>query len=210
MLLQLQNNPRPFGPLEIVVIAIFCIIVGAMMAFVFMRERSKLAAAALAPLAGTEAASTEPVKGGFKLRKIAPYLLFAGFTILFVLLFFALKHVPALNATPAAALPNPATGVLPDVDGATQDVKQATGGFVQIGGLFSKLLAMVIVFALFNFLPWDFQKLTHPGVANWKKEHYTDEFLALSSVEKFKESRGIGMARAIIAAAAILGVCVIQ
>jgi hypothetical protein len=214
MFLQILNNPRPFGPLEIIFLCIFCVIAGVIVGYFIMRDRPRVTAPAT--FQALDATQPQPIldeptptTGGFKWRKPAPALIAVGLIALFVLLQFALKQVPALNEA-TAALPLPSTGILPDVDGATQDTKQALGGYVQFGTLISKIIVLVIFYAIGSILPWAFQQLTHPGPTKWKKEQYTADFNALESRQKFEVDAKLGLNAAIRWAAVVIGACLIQ
>lgn len=199
MLLEILNNPRAFGPLEIIFLAIACLVIGVVVTVILLRERARTAAQQVET-------PTAPTTGGFKWRKAAPVLLFVGLAALFVVLGLLINRVPALGEVVQPA----SGGVLPDVDGGVVETKAAVGGYVQFGGFFSKVLVMVAVYSLFSFYPWVLQQLTHPAIAKWKKTQYSDDFNTLSPELKFLEARGVGLSRAIIAAACILGACFIQ
>lgn len=212
MLLQILNSPHAFGPLEIIFLTITCVVIGAIVCFVLLRAHlaAKADVGAPAPVSGAVGYTEGPEPASkFKLRKWAPALIFFGSLAAFIALAFLLKHVPALTGAPAA-LPPASAGVLPDVDGATQDVAQATGGYVQLGGLTSKLLIIILLYSLGSFLPWLLQQLTHPGPTKWKKEHYTDEFKELPSYQKFEVDGRLALSAAIRWAAVVVGACLIQ
>jgi len=201
MLLQLLG-PR-FGWLEIALILIFVGTVFTMLYVMAQREKARLfnqANSAQQSFTNVDldqpAAAPEP-STIFKLRKWVPVLAFLAALLVFLFL------RPALHSLLSAGAPI----VAPDAMNATSEqvvADQVSGGYVQAGSLFSKIVIAVLFYALFSFVPWLFQQVTHPAFAAWKKEKYKTDFEAMTVAEKFSYDKGMAQAVAIRVLAAVV------
>lgn len=214
MLLQILGPSHAWLEIALYVIAVSAVL--AWLAMLIMREWAQLKTPATKPIYTTPPTTavddnTMPVTttatpesaGGFKWRKAAPYLALAATLFFFVVL------RPAIHALLSAGTPVVAPDAM-NVEGAQVVADQVAGGYVQFGTVVSKLVIMIAIYALFSFVPWLFQQLTHPGPTKWKKESYTDDFNVLPIMTKFEVDGRLGLNAAIRVLAAVLGACLIS
>jgi hypothetical protein len=107
-----------------------------------------------------------------------------------------------INGVPDAPTSDNLTG--PEL----QALKQA-GGWVAAGNAGSKFIVAAGFFCLFLFLIWLVQGIIAPKPKAWAKSEYSTEFEALQGYDKFREYQATRWQLIVLAAAAIVGACLI-